>query len=48
MEISKIRLLKAISRRADNTIIKRTTKQKQTNKSNKTKLNKKNLKKVKQ
>jgi hypothetical protein len=45
MAISKIRLLKAISRRTDNTIIKSTTKQKQTNKANKTKQTKKKNKK---
>ena len=43
-EISKIRLLKAISRRADNTIGKSKAKQKQKNKASKTKQNKKNKK----
>ena len=39
-EISKIRLLKAISRRANNTIGKSKTKQKQKDKASKTKQNK--------
>ena len=44
MEISRIRLLKAVSRRADNTIGKSKTKQKQKQKQIKTNQNKQNKK----